>query len=62
VLEGVGGYTGTARAVLLCIVSRAEVGALKQAVSDADPRAFLVIGEVGEVIGEGFRPMGAGGD
>lgn len=57
VLEGVGGYTGAARAVLLCIVSRSEVGALKQAVSSADPRAFVVIGEAGEVIGEGFRPM-----
>jgi uncharacterized membrane-anchored protein YitT (DUF2179 family) len=57
VLEGVGGYTGAARAVLLCIVSRSEVGALKAAVGAADPQAFLVIGEAGEVIGEGFRPM-----
>jgi uncharacterized membrane-anchored protein YitT (DUF2179 family) len=57
VLEGVGGYTGTARAVLLCIVSRPEVGALKAAVSAADPQAFVIIGEAGEVIGEGFRPM-----
>jgi uncharacterized membrane-anchored protein YitT (DUF2179 family) len=56
-LEGVGGYTGAARAVLLCIVSRPEVGALKAAVSAADPRAFVIIGEAGEVIGEGFRPM-----
>ncbi|GAB4449400.1 MAG: YitT family protein [Chloroflexi bacterium OHK40] len=55
-LEGVGGYTGASRAVLLCVLSRSEVGALKAAVSTVDPRAFLVIGEVGEVIGEGFRP------
>jgi uncharacterized membrane-anchored protein YitT (DUF2179 family) len=59
VLEGVGGYTGAARAVLLCILSRAEVGALTKAVSEADPQAFVVIGEAGEVIGEGFRPMPA---
>lgn len=57
VLEGVGGYTGVARAVLLCIVSRPEVGALKAAVAAADPQAFVVIAEAGEVIGEGFRPM-----
>ncbi|HMQ30755.1 MAG TPA: YitT family protein [Chloroflexaceae bacterium] len=57
VLEGVGGYTGAARAVLLCIVSRSEVGALKAAVAAADPGAFVIIGEAGEVIGEGFRPM-----
>lgn len=57
VLEGVGGYTGDARAVLLCIINRSEVGALKAAVAAADPRAFMVIGEAGEVIGEGFRPI-----
>jgi uncharacterized membrane-anchored protein YitT (DUF2179 family) len=59
VLEGVGGYTGASRAVLLCILSRSEVGALKQAVSSADPGAFVVIGEASEVLGEGFRPMPA---
>jgi uncharacterized membrane-anchored protein YitT (DUF2179 family) len=57
VLEGVGGYTGTARAVLLCIVSRSEVGALKAVVDGADPGAFLVIGEAAEVLGEGFKRM-----
>ena len=57
VLEGVGGYTGTARAVLLCIIIRSEVGALKAAVAAADSHAFVVIGEASEVIGEGFRPM-----
>lgn len=60
VLEGVGGYTGAKRAVLLCIISRAEVGALKAAVAAADPGAFMVIGEAGEVIGEGFRPLRPG--
>ena len=37
-------YTGTARAVLLCVVGL------------ADPQAFVIIGEANEVIGEGFRP------
>lgn len=60
VLEGVGGYTGATRAVLLCVISRAEVGALKAVVAAADPGAFMVIGEAGEVIGEGFRPLRPG--
>jgi uncharacterized membrane-anchored protein YitT (DUF2179 family) len=55
VLEGVGGYTGAPRAVLLCVVARPEVGALKAAVYAADPHAFVIIGEADEVIGEGFR-------
>lgn len=57
VLEGVGGYTGASRAVLLCIVTRAEIGALKAAVAVADPHAFVVIGEADEVIGEGFHRL-----
>jgi uncharacterized membrane-anchored protein YitT (DUF2179 family) len=57
VLEGRGGYTGANRAVLLCIVTRAEIGALKAAVAARDPQAFVVIGEADEVIGEGFRRL-----
>jgi uncharacterized membrane-anchored protein YitT (DUF2179 family) len=56
VLEGHGGYTGTARDVLLCVVGRAEISFLKAIVSQADPHAFVIIGEASEVIGEGFRP------
>ena len=56
-LEGVGGYTGASRAVLLCIVNRSELGALKTVVGVCDPKAFVIIGEVDEVLGEGFRPV-----
>lgn len=55
VLEGHGGYTGTSRAVLLCVVRRSEISFLKNTVSSADPQAFVVIGEANEVLGEGFR-------
>jgi uncharacterized membrane-anchored protein YitT (DUF2179 family) len=56
VLEGYGGYTGASRAVLLCVVGRAEISFLKNIVGTADPQAFVVIGEASEVLGEGFRP------
>ncbi len=56
-IEGRGGYTGAARAVLLCVVARPEVSALRELVAAADPHAFMVIGEVDEVLGEGFRPV-----
>jgi uncharacterized membrane-anchored protein YitT (DUF2179 family) len=55
-LEGYGGYTGASRPVLLCVVGRAELSFLKQIVSHADPQAFMIVGEVSEVLGEGFRP------
>ncbi|WP_298814584.1 YitT family protein [Chloroflexus sp.] len=53
-LEAIGGYTGATRAVLLCVVARTEIGALKNIVSSVDPAAFVIVGEVEEVIGEGF--------
>lgn len=57
ILEGYGGYTGARRAVLLCVVARTEISALRTIVGRVDPQAFVVIGEVREVLGEGFRPV-----
>ena len=57
VLEGRGAYTGAGRAVLLCVVARAEVSALRAIVARTDPQAFVIIGEASEVLGEGFRPI-----
>jgi len=59
VLEGTGGYTKTDRPVLYCVVTRAEVIALKDIVNEVDPRAFMVIGYAHEALGEGFRPLKA---
>ncbi|HJQ14722.1 MAG TPA: YitT family protein [Anaerolineales bacterium] len=56
-LEGTGAYTGTDRLVLYCVITRAEVAALKAIVQEADPRAFMVIGVAHEALGEGFRPL-----
>jgi uncharacterized membrane-anchored protein YitT (DUF2179 family) len=43
--------------VLYCVVTRAEVAALKAIVNEIDPEAFMVIGVVHEALGEGFRPL-----
>lgn len=56
-LEGRGGYTGSSRPVLYCVVSRAEVATLKNIVHEIDPEAFMVIGVAHEALGEGFRPL-----
>jgi uncharacterized membrane-anchored protein YitT (DUF2179 family) len=57
ILEGSGAYTGEARPVLYCVISRAEVATLKAIVHETDPRAFMVIGTAHEALGEGFRPL-----
>lgn len=50
-----GAFTGEERKTLLVILSQQEVSRLKAIVHSADPRAFVVISNVSEVLGEGFR-------
>ncbi len=57
VISGRGGFTGAERTVLYCVVSRSEIGQMKTLVREADPLAFMVIGQAHEVLGEGFRPI-----
>jgi uncharacterized membrane-anchored protein YitT (DUF2179 family) len=57
VLEGRGGYTEAGLDVLYCVVSRGEVSILKRLVQSIDPKAFVVITEASEVLGEGFRTL-----
>ena len=40
--------------MLLCVVSRGEVFAIKQLIQQIDPSAFVILGDVKEVLGEGF--------
>ncbi len=57
VLEGTGAYTGAERPVLYCVITRAEVAALKGIVHEVDPKAFMVFGVAHEALGEGVRPL-----
>ncbi len=57
IVNATGGYTGADRPVLYCVVTRAEVNQLKELVREADPKAFMVIGQVHEALGEGFRSL-----
>lgn len=57
ILPGTGAYTGQERPVLYVVVTRSEVNQLKELVREIDPRAFMVIGQAHEALGEGFRPL-----
>ena len=57
ILEGRGGYTEAGREVLYCVVTRPEISILKRLIHDIDPKAFVVITEASEVLGEGFRDL-----
>ncbi len=56
-MEAVGAYTGQPRTVLYCVISRSEIARLKAIVQQADPQAFMVIGQAHEALGEGFHPL-----
>jgi len=57
ILSGTGAYTQTDRPVLYCVITRPEVSQIKAIVKEADPKAFMVIGQAHEALGEGFRPL-----
>ena len=54
-IEVVGGYTGEKHTMLMCTVRRHEVSSLLGLLKTIDPHAFIVVGEAGEIIGEGFK-------
>lgn len=54
-LPAVGAYSQAAKSMVYCIVGRAEVRRLKTLVRSVDPQAFIVINDVHDVLGEGFK-------
>ena len=54
-LHGAGGYTGEAKEVLYCVVSRLELDTLKEIVLDKDERAFVTINVVHDIVGGRFK-------
>lgn len=56
VLDVRGGYTGDAKAMVLCAVSRAQLPTLMALVKEQDERAFVMVLATEQVMGEGFLP------
>ena len=55
ILHGRGAYTGKEREVLMCAFKQREIAAIRAAVKEIDPNAFLIVCNAYEVLGEGFR-------
>ena len=56
-LNGTGAYTGEANNILYAVVSRNQFIKLKKFIKEIDPEAFITVGEVHEVLGEGFKDI-----
>ncbi|HEX2946787.1 MAG TPA: YitT family protein [Clostridia bacterium] len=54
-LKGLGMYTGNEKKVLYCVIQRGQLAQLKEIVKRIDPSAFIILNDVTEVLGEGFK-------
>lgn len=54
-LKGTGMYTGNGKQVLFCVVHRNQLPRLKEMVREIDKKAFIVLADIREVLGEGFK-------
>ncbi len=54
-VDAQGVFTNQPRKVIYTVLSRKEIGTLVQVVKAIDPKAFVILNNVHEVLGEGFR-------
>lgn len=57
VLDITGGYTGINRKMIMCSVRPFEVSTLYSIIERYDDKAFIIVTEVGEIVGEGFKKI-----
>lgn len=53
-LNATGMYSSAEKKVILCVVSKKEIVQVKEIVASIDPRAFVIVSDAREVLGEGF--------
>ena len=56
-LEGKGMYTGSDRPVLMSVIPNNEIVFLKRLIKETDDKAFLIVQNANQVLGEGFTPI-----
>lgn len=55
ILNGEGAYTGSDKKVILVVVAKKEVVKLKKLVKEVDPNSFVIITDIHEAVGNGFK-------
>ena len=54
VLSVTGGYTGKEKNLILCAAKKMQIREILRLTQAKDPKAFTVVCDAGQVIGEGF--------
>lgn len=57
ILKGQGLYTGYEKNVLLVVVSKKQVITLRRLIKRIDPNSFIIISDIFDVLGEGFKEI-----
>ena len=55
ILKGIGSYSGKEKAVVMCACNNKQMYTIKKIAHHIDPKAFTIIMESNEVLGEGFK-------
>lgn len=55
ILKGMGSYSKTEKDVVMCACNNKQMYGIRKLIKEVDPKAFLVIMESNEVVGEGFK-------
>ncbi|WP_422660822.1 YitT family protein [Paenibacillus sp. EC2-1] len=54
-IPAIGAYSKQSKYIAYCVVSRQEIRRLNEITKSLDPRAFIIINDVNDVHGEGFK-------
>ena len=52
---GEGGYRGDKKKIIMCVISRRQMSTLRDAVRRIDPGAFMILTDISDVMGYGFK-------
>ena len=55
ILQGIGSYSKKEKAVVMCACNNKQMYTIKKIAHQVDPKAFTIIMESNEVLGEGFK-------
>lgn len=55
ILKGMGSYSKAEKDVVMCACNNKQMYGIRKLIKEVDPKAFLVIMESNEVVGEGFK-------
>lgn len=56
-LSSKGAYSGAESSVLMCVIRAQEYSKIKRIIYEQDPKAFIIVSETSQVMGEGFKQI-----